>query len=317
MVLEDLKVKLNEAIVFANEVKKKPHRHVSFSQFSMYSQCAKKWFLSYALKLGTRPPSIHMTFGTAFHEVLQEYITLYHDKSAKDNGKVDFDIELINKIKEIYKRDYNNYGKHFSTSSELSEFCEQGVKILNHIRSNYNSYYDRQNWTLLGVEVPLMVKILNSEEPLYFILFIDLLFYDKLNNTLIIDDIKTSGKGWSSYSKKDKIKTSQVLLYKAFLSKSLGLDYKKIDTRFTMVRRITDAYDFPLSRVQLFKPAQSNKSTDLALDSFKDFVKTVFDKEGNYRHDIEYPAVTGNNCFNCNYCEFNDRHDICPIENRL
>jgi hypothetical protein len=162
-----------------------------------------------------------------------------------------------------------------------------------------------------------MVKILNSEEPLYFILFIDLLFYDKLNNTLIIDDIKTSGKGWSSYSKKDKIKTSQVLLYKAFLSKSLGLDYKKIDTRFTIVRRITDAYDFPLSRVQLFKPAQSNRSTDLALDSFKDFVKTVFDKEGNYRHDIEYPAITGNNCFNCNYCEFNDRHDICPIENRL
>jgi hypothetical protein len=83
------------------------------------------------------------------------------------------------------------------------------------------------------------------------------------------------------------------------------------------VRRITDAYDFPLSRVQLFKPAQSNKSTDLALDNFKNFVKTVFDKEGNYRHDIEYPAVMGNNCFNCNYCEFNDRHDICPIENRL
>ncbi len=165
MVLEDLKVKLNEAIVFANEVKQKPHRHVSFSQFSMYSQCAKKWFLSYALKLGTRPPSIHMTFGTAFHEVLQEYITLYHDKNTKENEKVNFDTELINKIKEIYKRDYNNYGKHFSTSSELSEFCEQGVKILNHIRSNYNSYYDRQNWTLLGVEVPLMVKILNSEEP--------------------------------------------------------------------------------------------------------------------------------------------------------
>ena len=168
MVLEDLKLKLNEAVVFANEVKQKPHRHVSFSQFSMYSQCARKWFLSYALKLGTRPPSIHMTFGTAFHEVLQEYITLYHDKGTKENKKVDFDIELINKIKEIYKRDYNNYGKHFSTSSELSEFCEQGVKILNHIRSNYDSYYDRQNWTLLGVEVPLMVKILNSEEPIYY-----------------------------------------------------------------------------------------------------------------------------------------------------
>ena len=56
---------------------------------------------------------------------------------------------------------------------------------------------------------------------------------------------------------------------------------------------------------------------DLALDNFKNFVKTVFDKEGNYRHDIEYPAVMGNNCFNCNYCEFNDRHDICPTENRL
>jgi hypothetical protein len=317
MVLEELKVKLNEAIVFANDIKQKPHKHVSFSQFSMYSQCPKKWFLSYALKLGTRPPSIHMSFGTAFHEVLQEYLILNHGANHKTNNTLDFNIELKNKIKEIYKKDYNNYGKHFSTNSELSEFWEQGVKILNHIRSNHDLYYDRQNWTLLGVEVPLMIKILNSEEPLYFILFIDLLFYDKINKKLIIDDIKTSGKGWSSYSKKDKVKTSQVLLYKAFLSKSLDLDYDDIDSRFTIVRRITDAYDFPLKRVQIFKPAQSKKSTISALDNFKIFIKSVFDKEGNYRQDIEYPAVSGHNCFNCNYCEFNERHDICPVEDRL
>jgi len=187
MVLEELKVKLNEAIVFANDIKQKPHKHVSFSQFSMYSQCPKKWFLSYALKLGTRPPSIHMSFGTAFHEVLQEYLILNHGANHKTNNTLDFNIELKNKIKEIYKKDYNNYGKHFSTSSELSEFWEQGVKILNHIRSNHDLYYDRQNWTLLGVEVPLMIKILNSEEPLYFILFIDLLFYDKINKKLTLN----------------------------------------------------------------------------------------------------------------------------------
>jgi hypothetical protein len=258
-----------------------------------------------------------MSFGTAFHEVLQEYLISNHGANHKTNNTLDFNIELKNKIKEIYKKDYNNYGKHFSTSSELSEFWEQGVKILNHIRSNHDLYYDRQNWTLLGVEVPLMIKILNSEEPLYFILFIDLLFYDKINKKLIIDDIKTSGKGWSSYSKKDKVKTSQVLLYKAFLSKSLDLDYDDIDSRFTIVRRITDAYDFPLKRVQIFKPAQSKKSTISALDNFKIFIKSVFDKEGNYRQDIEYPAVSGHNCFNCNYCEFNERHDICPVEDRL
>jgi hypothetical protein len=317
MVLEDLKIKLDEAIVFANDIKQKPHKHVSFSQFHMYSQCPKKWFLSYVLKLGTRPPSIHMSFGTAFHEVLQEYLISYHSSNNKSKDLIDFSTELKNRIKEIYKRDYNNYGKHFSTSSELSEFWEQGVKILNHIRSNHDQYYDRQNWTLLGVEVPLMIKIINSEEPLYFILFIDLLFYDKVNNKLIIDDIKTSGKGWSSYSKKDKIKTSQILLYKAFLSKSLDLDYDDIDSRFIIVRRITDAYDFPLKRVQIFKPAQSKKSTISALDSFKVFVKSVFDKEGNYRKDIEYPAISGHNCFNCNYCEFNEKHNLCPPESRL
>lgn len=317
MVLEDLKIKLDEAIVFANDIKQKPHKHVSFSQFHMYSQCPKKWFLSYALKLGTRPPSIHMSFGTAFHEVLQEYLISYHSSNNKNKDIIDFSTELKNKIKEIYKRDYNNYGKHFSTSSELSEFWEQGVNILNHIRSNHDQYYDRHNWTLLGVEVPLMIKIINSEEPLYFILFIDLLFYDKVSNKLIIDDIKTSGKGWSSYSKKDKIKTSQILLYKAFLSKSLDIEYDDIDSRFTIVRRITDAYDFPLQRVQIFKPAQSKKSTTLALDTFKTFVKTVFDKQGNYKIDMEYPAISGHNCFNCTYCEFNEKHDLCSPESRL
>jgi hypothetical protein len=314
MVLEQVKIKLKESIDFANRVKETPHKHVSFSQFSMYSQCPKKWFLSYVLKLGTRPPSIHMTFGTAFHEVLQEYLTENHDITSK--SKVDFNIELKNKIKEIYKRDFSNYGKHFSTSSELTEFWEQGVKILEHIRSSHNLYYDRDKWTLLGVEVPLMIKILDSEEPLYFILFIDLLFYDKENNRLVIDDIKTSGKGWSSYSKKDKIKTSQVLLYKSFLAKSLGIDSQDIDCRFTIVRRITDGYDYPVSRVQIFKPSQAKKSVEHSINQFKTFIKKVFDKQGNARTDINYPALSGNNCFNCNYCEFKDRFDLCPEEDR-
>jgi len=316
MVLEQVKIKLQESIDFANKVKEIPHKHVSFSQFSMYSQCPKKWFLSYVLKLGTRPPSIHMTFGTAFHEVLQEYLIENHNNKFKNKNEIDFSIELKNRIKEVYKKDFTNYGKHFSTSLELTEFWEQGVSILNHIRSSHNLYYNRDNWSLLGVEVPLMIKIIDSEEPLYFILFIDLLFYDKENNKLVIDDIKTSGKGWSSYSKKDKIKTSQVLLYKSFLAKSLNIDSQDIDCRFTIVRRITDGYDFPVSRVQIFKPAQSKKSVENSIIEFKTFIKKVFDKQGNARQDILYPALTGNNCFNCNYCEFKDRFDLCPEEAR-
>ena len=40
-----------------------------------------------------------------------------------------------------------------------------------------------------------------------------------------------------------------------------------------------------------------------------EFVDTVFDGEGNYRTDIEYPTRKGKPC---DWCEFKERN-LCPV----
>ena len=42
-----------------------------------------------------------------------------------------------------------------------------------------------------------------------------------------------------------------------------------------------------------------------------------FDEEGNKRTDITHPATAGEKNKNCKWCEFKDRYDLCPKENRI
>ena len=48
---------------------------ISYSQMSMYLQCPKKWALQYRDGQKIYKPSINMTFGTAIHETLQNYLS--------------------------------------------------------------------------------------------------------------------------------------------------------------------------------------------------------------------------------------------------
>ena len=54
---------------------------------------------------------------------------------------------------------------------------------------------------------------------LRFIGFIDVILRSVQSGRIKIIDIKTSTRGWRDKEKKDKTKTSQVLLYKYFYSK--------------------------------------------------------------------------------------------------
>ena len=49
-------------------------KSISYSQMSMYLQCPKKWALQYRDGYKTFAPSINMTFGTAIHETVQNYL---------------------------------------------------------------------------------------------------------------------------------------------------------------------------------------------------------------------------------------------------
>ena len=62
---------------------------VSYSQYSMWSQCPHRWKLNYIDKLSSFTDNIHTLFGTSMHEVIQFWVKTIYEvsaKSANDEG---------------------------------------------------------------------------------------------------------------------------------------------------------------------------------------------------------------------------------------
>ena len=189
---------------------------VSFSQYQIYKNCPHQWYLNYVKKLQPFKPSIHLIFGTAFHETLQNYLQVMFDKSAIKTDKIHLPTYFKTKLMELYKA--NAYAGHFSTPEELSEFYEDAVAILDFFKRKRNLFFSKKNCKLIGIEIPIKGPIVEGYDKVSMKGFIDLVIYDKALDKYIIYDIKTSTRGWSDYEKRDQVKVNQILLYKKFFS---------------------------------------------------------------------------------------------------
>lgn len=289
---------------------------ISYSQFSMYSRCPKNWELAYARKLRTYSPSIHTAFGTAFHETLQHYLTVGFEESFKKADEIDLNLLLKEKIAEVYKGDVENNGEHFSTPEQLLEFWLDGCAILNWFKKRRSLYFSSRQYNLLGIEVPLLTPVDDSEVHMYS--FLDLVLYDKKMRRVKILDIKTSGRGWTKYDKSDEIKKSQVLIYKHFFSKEYGIPYEDIEVEFFIVKRkLLEDSEFPQKRIQEFSPAQGKIVINKVLKRIDSFVSSCFNPDGSYNLDRHYYAIEGEKKKNCTFCEFKDNFELCPANKRL
>ena len=73
---------MNKFLKYNQREPKKGDKKISYSQFAMYSSCPKHWELAYVKGLRTFNQSIHTIFGTAFHETLQNYLTVMFEQSV-------------------------------------------------------------------------------------------------------------------------------------------------------------------------------------------------------------------------------------------
>ena len=97
-------------------------KQISFSQFSMYTQCPHKWSLQYRDGHRKTEVSIHMTFGTAIHESLQLYLTTMYDESVAAADRIDLVEHFEETLRNQYRKDYEKNKKvHFSSSEEIRE----------------------------------------------------------------------------------------------------------------------------------------------------------------------------------------------------
>ena len=285
-------------------------KSISYSQLSMYLSCPKKWALQY--RDGHKIPSfsINMTFGTAVHETLQNYLSVMYNESGVKADAINIEEYFEERFRENYAKGYkNNKNVHFSNPEEMREFYDDGLAILDFIKKKRGEYFSIKEWHLVGIEVPIVMAPNKSHNNVLFNGFIDLVLYHEPTEKFVIYDIKTSSRGWSDKEKKDEVKQFQILLYKSFFSEQFGVDIENIDVEFFIVKRkIWEQSEYPQKRVQQFVPANGKtkvKKSKAALDTF---IEKVFNLDGSYK-STDFQATP--NKSSCLYCQYKDKKELC------
>ena len=283
---------------------------ISYSQFSIYMQCPKKWELEYVHNRREFEQSIHTIFGTAMHETLQNYLHVTYNQSAKKADELSLSSDLQSRLVTLYGDAAQQIG-HFSTPQELQEFWKDGVEIVNYFKRKRSLYFPTKQHELVGIEVELKIPLKNN---IYFKGFIDILIKDNRTGRYKILDFKTSTRGWNKYQKADKNKTAQLILYKEFYGRQLGIDPELIDVEYIILRRkIDENSDFPMKRIQTFSPASGKTSRNKIGKLLVEFIDTGFNTDGTYNKEAQHPAFKSSAC---KFCKYRDDEQLCPAANR-
>ncbi len=294
-------------------------RKISYSQWAMYERCPKSYELSYIKRLAPFTFSIETCFGTAFHETLQEYLTVMYTNSVKAADSLNLSDLLLQHMHVEYKSCLdNNGGEHFSTPAELAEYHTDGAAILDWFKKRRGQYFSSKGVELIGIELQLCTPASSSNNSVYWYGFVDVVIRDITNNVIKIIDIKTSRNGWNKYQKADKLKAAQLIAYKNYYSQQYGVPKSNIDVEFFVVKRkMQEDSMFPQKRIQEIRPASGTVTQKQVQKQIDKFIETAFDADGNRREDIAYMALAGKGAKHCKWCPFKDDYENCPKENRI
>ena len=285
-------------------------KNISYSQLSMFTQCPKKWSLQYRDGHKISEQSIHMTFGTALHEVLQHYLDVMYEVSGAEADRIDIEELFEDTLRKCYAADYKkNKNQHFSSSTELREFFEDGKEILKFIKKKRNLYFRKKGTYLVGCEVPIVMSPSLRLNRVKYMGYLDVVLYDEDLKKFKIIDIKTSTKGWNKWAKKDESKQFQLILYKYFFSKQYNIPLEDIDIEFFIVRRkVYVDGDYPQKRVQQFYPASGKVKLNKATTNLNEFISKAFNLDGSYKDTI-FGANPSK--WNCTFCPYKENTELC------
>ena len=129
----------------------------------MWAQCPHRWKTSYVDGVREYTDSIHTMFGTSMHEVIQAFLTVMYNDSAK----LAESLPLNDMLKERMKRNFeqivkSNGGEMFCTEKDMVEFYIHGTEILDFIKKKRAQYFSKRGYELIGIEVPLDYDLPND-----------------------------------------------------------------------------------------------------------------------------------------------------------
>ncbi len=292
------------------EINYATEKAISYSQMSMFLSCPRKWSLQYRDGYYTSEQSIHMTFGTALHEVIQHYITTIYNISGAEADRINLEEYFEERFRETYLKDYkSNKNVHFSDPVEMREFYDDGLAILDFVKKKRSGYFGKRGWFLVGCEVPLLLNPHSEFRTILYKGYLDVVLYHEPTNTFKIIDIKTSRSGWDDKTKKDETKQLQLVLYKKFYSKQFGVPEDNIEIEFFIVKRkVWEESPFPISRIQEYTPASGKIKMGKATNTINSFIEEVFNHDGSYKDKVFEPNPSK---WNCMYCPFKNKKELC------
>jgi hypothetical protein len=278
---------------------------ISYSQFSIYNECPKKWSLQYVEGHKQFTSTIHTVFGTALHEVVQHYLTVFYEQSSTAADQINTSEMFEDKLREEYTKQYKSNNKqHFSSPDELREFFEDGVEIIRDFSKNKTKHFSKRGWWLIGCEVPISLHPDPKKPNIIYQGYLDIVLYHEPTNKIYILDLKTSTSGWNDKQKKDENKQFQLILYKKYFSEQFNFPIENIEVEFFIVKRkLFESDDFVIRRIQKFRPPSGKVKINRATQTLQNFIDQAFDLNG-YKKVEHKPQVNNN----CKWCVFHKTH---------
>ncbi len=263
-------------------------KNISYTQLSAWTECPHRWKQMYIDKI-KQPPSIHLSFGTAMHETLQEYMELMYNKGQQHADEFDAHTHFQNGFLALYKADVDKKGEHFATQKELIEFTNDGLEIIDFFLRHRQEHFHKHGWKLLGIEMPILLAPHEDYPNVKLMGKLDLVMFDETMHRVVIWDIKTSTRGWTKYDKNNKIKTSQMVMYKKYFAEQYDVPVESIDVRYFIVKRKIPAnprYPIMKSRIQKFEPSSGKTTQNKMVKNMRSFIENVF-VDGSHMYDTD------------------------------
>jgi hypothetical protein len=77
---------------------------------------------------------------------------------------------------------------------------------------------------------------------------------------------------------------------------------------FIVKRKVWEQSEFPISRIQEFRPASGKVKLNKAYTAINDFVGIAFNSNGTHNTKIHLPNPSAHNC---KFCPFKDNKELC------
>ena len=164
-------------------------KSISHSQFTTYNDCNLKWKLRYVDELSLFGGNIYTLFGSAMHTVIQSYLNEMYNKSIVSADKLLLDDMLKEEMVKEFNEIKEKWGVLPCEQKDMIEFYQDGLEIIKHFRKHRNRYFTKNNYELVGVEVPIFTTV---QEGVEFRSYLDIVLRNKISGDIIIIDLKTA-----------------------------------------------------------------------------------------------------------------------------